>query len=162
MARYNTVRLATYGAPPVEVERYCAAAIKPGMFCHLDTDGTIIPEDAAGGSGGASPKLIAIENTHLGMGITDDWNDSSQDYQTGDLVTCYHVRSGDKVWCWLGVGPDANARIGRQFHAWGADTGFDGTLLVNNNNPRGIVGTPNENIDNSAGLVPVRIEVIIL
>lgn len=158
--KYNTISLAVYGMPPVVVERYGADIIKPGMFCHLSTDGTVVPEWADAQNDGLSPSLVAVENDFLGRGVKELWTDPEGDYQLGDLVHFISGRPGDKFWAWLA--PDQAVEIGMQAAPWGMAEGYPGTLTECPPNRRGSVGVFNENITNPPGSFPVRIEVILI
>ena len=89
----NTIKLAVYGIPPVELEIEAAGAdIMPGMLLKRDNAGTIIRHDIADGP--ASPKLIAVENLFEGKTIDDL-------YVSGENVYIIAARPGDLMWMWL-------------------------------------------------------------
>jgi len=166
--RYNTIRLKIYGNPSVEVEYYAAAvlpsAIKPGMSVEIQPDGTIIPNAAAVATDLPRPKIIAISNSLVGKGVSEDWNDVENDYFGEDLVSCYQVRTGDKIWGWLP--PGETAQIGDPLFMTGSNVGagwagclepwqagFDTKAYL-------LFGHSEELVDNSTGSVPVRINAI--
>lgn len=105
MTTSNTVRLAIYGQPGVEVEHIATATIRPGEFLKVDTF------DKVAGAPTADPlvdgplsKLIAVKSSVTGKGISGSWVDTISYYETGDRVSCYQLRPGDKVWAWLAPG----------------------------------------------------------
>ncbi len=168
MEKFNTIRLAVYGMPPVEVEYPAGAIIKPGMFCSILPNGTIIPDPDAVAASVPSPKLVAIENTHLGKGVSYTFADTAGDYQIGDMVTCYITRPGDKVWTWLAPGGvSGQTAIAADFGqpcCVAADTGWAGCVLPLNAPFVSLMaqaGFFSETFDNTGGSAPVRMVITI-
>ena len=95
----NSIKLAVYGNPPVELEQVCSVAVTPGMLLTRKTDGSIAPHDK--NSLFASPKLVAVENIFEGKTINDQ-------YAIGEKVWFIAARPGDEMWMWLEIGADAN------------------------------------------------------
>jgi len=162
MSKYNTINLALYGLPPVCVEKTAEVSIKPGMFCRILPNGNIIPDDGPSGpsTNYPDPKLVAVENIYFGKGAVEPWSEGSADYAAGDIVLCNHLRPGDKIWAWLAPGGATVADEGSPARARGNAQGFDGTVIADDNF-RDTVGYFDETIDNTAGLEPVRIVVVI-
>ena len=90
----NTIKLAVYGIPPVELEIPAVAAIDPGMLLTRDNTGGVEPHGVA--EGFSSPKLIAVENIFEGKTINDQ-------YAIDEKVFIIGARPGDEMWMWMGV-----------------------------------------------------------
>ncbi len=166
--RFNTIRLKIYGNPGVEVEYYTPlvlpSVLKPGMSVMIQTDGTVVPNTSAVSADRPNPKIIAISNSLIGKGVSEDWDDTENDYVAEDLVTCYQVRPGDKVWAWLA--PGETSQIGSPLFMTGSNVGAGWAGCLETwaagfeTKAHLIFGHSEEFVDNSAGISPVRISAI--
>lgn len=101
----NTVKLAVYGRPCVELEGALAAAVPadtvlPGFLMERIDNGSGVavyrPHSVAEG---AAAKLFAVENFYFGKGVTDYYKPSAT--PTDIKVYMIYARPGDVVWCML-------------------------------------------------------------
>lgn len=90
----KTVKLATYGAPPVELELIASGSILPGQCLryYLD-DKTVRRHNTA--QGVFAPKLIAVESSRADVPVVVEENPLSSFYDDGDIVTVISARPGD-------------------------------------------------------------------
>jgi len=163
MARFNTVRLAIYGMPGVELE-YTAEnplpePIKPGMSLHIASTGKVIANPSALATDFPNGKLIAVQSDAFGKGVSEDWNETANDYVADDIVMTQQVRPGDKIWGWLP--PGEIAVVGAPLLMTGGALGYPGTLEVYKAGDEAryahILGHSEELVDNTAGVDPIRI-----
>ena len=140
----NTIKLAVYGLPPVELEQTCSVAVDPGMLLTRLTDGTIAPHNRVDFF--TSPKLVAVENIFEGKTISDQ-------YAAWEKVWFIGARPGDVMWMWLAAGEDAD--IGSILIS-----NLDGTLAVGAapHLASSIVGTSLENLG-VGGLQRIKVEI---
>ena len=143
----NTIKLAVYGIPPVELENLCAVDVMPGMLLLRDAGGSIVPHNVADGFSG---KLVAVENIFEGKTINDV-------YPAWEKAWFIGTRPGDVMWMWLGTGQ--NAAIGDQLVSVGG-----GHLAVAAAPPTvysdgAIVGTALDAVNAGGGAARIKVEI---
>ena len=143
----NTIKLAVYGIPPVELEQISSgAAVTPGMLLIRAIGGTVVLHNVADGF--ASPPLVAVEDVLSGAGIDDL-------YAVDANVFFIGARPGDVMWMWLATGQ--TSAIGNQLVSAGS-----GHLAVAGVGPftdGAVIGTALEVVDASGGAARVKVEI---
>lgn len=107
----NTIKIAVYGNPAVELEGIIsAAATTPGFLMKRHTDGTFKPHDVAITT--ASP-IFAVEDTMTGGASATGSFVAAVDvpYATGDKAYFIYARPGDVMWAWLASGENVTAGV---------------------------------------------------
>lgn len=154
--RYNTTRLMIYGAPGVELEYPCGGTARPGQLVKRISNGNIIVGSYVAGL--ALPSLVAIENTHFGKGVSDDWSMVTEEYAyvAGDRISVYHVRPGDQVYAW--VGASETVAIGDPLYR-SAVAGDEGCLSAIVGNVEDLFGHAEEALTTTGTHLKMRVNV---
>lgn len=100
----NTVSIAVYGNPAVELESIVAtAAVTPGFLMERASATTVQPHSSAQGS---AQTLFAVEDKMTGGASTTGSFVATVDvpYAVGDKVYMLYARPGDVIWAWLDTG----------------------------------------------------------
>lgn len=92
----NTIKLAVYGIPPVELEEVAIGTITPGMLLARNTAGLVLPHNLADG---IAQQLVAVENLVDVKAPATKAIDT--DYVTGEKVYIICARRGDQMWMLL-------------------------------------------------------------
>lgn len=140
---------------PLQKEGNAGAEIMPGHLLDHDANDELIPHGTE--SVNACP-IFAYENSEIGKGIDDA-------YAEDERVVYHYYRPGDEAQAWLDVGESVNKHDelesagngALKAHVKQADLGEGEDIET-----KAIVCRALEEIDNSAGEEPVRIQVEVI
>lgn len=94
----NTIKLAFYGMPGVELEDIAGSDISAGMLLMQEPGGLISPNTITAYSTG----WVAVEEPYTGG--YQKTLDQANYYESGDRVYYIKARPGDMMWMWLVTG----------------------------------------------------------
>jgi hypothetical protein len=138
----NTIKLAVYGIPPVELEGTAADTIVLGQLCEWFPAGDI--RRPSTGFDGFVTKMVAVEDSFSGMSLGGNDFTTATRYTSGQKMFMIQARPGDVMWMWLLSGE--SSLIGEPLCSTG--TGSVTPIGANNN----IIGVALEAV--TASLVP--------
>jgi len=156
----NTVKLAVYGNPAVEIEGKLLAAVgtdvvRPGLLMErVDSGSGTIAYRPHSTAEGKAAKLIVVENIYFGKGIDDYYKSAATPLD--DKVYMIYARPGDVVWCLLPASQVIT--IGMYLYSNGS-----GYVMQSVGTPTegSIIGSSLENISTGVGVVKhIKVEIV--
>lgn len=143
----NTIKIAVYGNPAVELEGTVSAAVTtPGFLMKRHTDGTFKPHDVATGT---ASSLFAVEAGLTGGDVDDT-------YAIGATAYMSYARPGDVIWAWLASGENVTAGVYLTSDGAGLLQAETAPTAVAN----GVVGMSIEAVNATAADTRIKVEII--